>query len=134
MWEAHDGGTPRPRPRLAWGFWVVAAMLTAYVALTTGHRDELLGADAWEHHRAVRVLAELGRRPGNPTYATAEPSVRYSPYSVALALVARASGIDPFVLLGGAAALNTALLCVGLWAFARAYGRPEIALWTLGPL
>ena len=63
----------------------VAVAVVALVAAATGFRDEIRGADAWEHHRAIRVVAALGPAAGNPTFATDEPSIRYSPYTLAVA-------------------------------------------------
>src|SRR5262245_1766862 len=95
---------PGRRDRL---FWPVALLLAAYVALCTGHRDNVLEADAWEHHRAVVALVHDLWHPGNPTFAGDTPSIRYSPYSVGLALVCRSTGLDPWDALSAAAVFNT---------------------------
>jgi hypothetical protein len=108
-------------------FWVVAAALLLYVALCTGQRDKKIGADAWEHHRAVKALTHDLWRPGNPTYATDDPSIRYSPYAVTLALIARTTRIDPYDVLSGAAVFNTALLVFGVWSLLRGFGRARSA-------
>ncbi|HTO70130.1 MAG TPA: hypothetical protein VMR31_09755 [Myxococcota bacterium] len=115
-------------------YWFAAAAVTLYVALATGYRDELLGSDAWEHHRAVRVLAEVGLDAGNPTQDVPEPSIRYSPYSIVLALATRATGWDSYDVLSGAGVANTALLFIGLYAFLSAYGRAAVAPFALAPL
>src|SRR5581483_3583288 len=91
--DARARATTRSRtPRT---FFALALALTVYVACCTGARDTLWLADAWEHEAAVTALVDRLWQPGNPVYATPVPSVRYSPYSVALALVARASGTTP---------------------------------------
>jgi hypothetical protein len=102
-------------------YWLMAAILIAYVGTCSPHWEHARGADAWEHHRAVVALSRQMWKPGNPTYATAEPSVRYSPYSLALALIARVSGADPYDLMCAAAVVNTLLLVTGLYALLRVY-------------
>lgn len=112
------------------GYWALAASVSLYVALTSGARGEIRLIDGWEHHRVVRVLAELGLRAGNPTYATSEPSIRYSPYSALLALASRWGRWDPWDVLTVAAVLNTILLFVALHALLAAFGRTAHALPT----
>jgi hypothetical protein len=106
---------------------MVAAALVLYVGLCTGQRDKKIGADAWEHHRAVKALTLELWRPGNPTYATDDPSIRYSPYAVTLALIARTTRIDPYDVLSAAAVFNTALLALGVWSLLRGFGRARSA-------
>ena len=91
-------------------FIAVGALLVAYVAICTHWRDGKLGADAWEHHRAIVALVEDLWHPGNPTYATDDTSIRFTPYSVTLALICRATGWSPYDVLSGAAVFNTLLL------------------------
>lgn len=109
------------------GFWLLSGALVLYVAACTGFRDQKWGADAWEHHRAVLALTQDLRHPGNPTYASDIPSVRYSPYTVGLAVLCRTTGIDPYNALSFAAVLNTALLCLGVWLLLRSYGEAASA-------
>ena len=110
------------RPRFALGVYLfLAIILVSYVAVVTDARSEKLGADAWEHHRAVLTLSQTLWRPGNPTYATDEPSIRYSPYSVALALIVRTTGIDAYHALSGAAVFNTLLMIVAIWCWLYGY-------------
>src|SRR5262245_45857683 len=104
-------------------FWTLTAVLCIYVALCTGQRDNIREADAWEHHRAIAALTADFWRPGNPTFATEEPSIRYSPYIVALAAFSRGTGLDPWHALSGAAVLNTLLLALGAWALLHGLGR-----------
>ena len=112
-------------------FWIVGVGLVIYVAFCTGQRDNHWRTDAWEHHRAIVALVDDLWEPSNPTYATAEPSIRYSPYTIALALLSRATGADPYHLLSGAAAANTALLVVALWWFLRRYGEAPVGVYAL---
>lgn len=112
-------------------YWLVGGVIVSYVALCAPNRDSVWGADAWEHHRAVVVLSHQLWRPGNPTYATDEPSIRYSPYSVALALICRATGADAYHVLTAAAVVNTALLVVSLHLLLRVYGMTAIGPYVL---
>jgi len=115
--------------RIAYG--VIGAALVLYVGLCTPHRDSIWEADAWEHHRAVVALTQEGWWPGNPTYATDEPSIRYSPYSIALAALCRWTGADPYAVLSGAAVVNTALLIVSLYLLLAVYGMTAIGPYVL---
>ncbi len=124
--------TPRtsalqPRTRTPLAFWILGLLLVAYVALCAGQRDTLWEIDGWEHQRAIVVLTRHLWNPGNPTYATAQPSVRYSPYSVAQALLARATGLDAYTLLSIAAVINTLLLIIGLWCLLKSFGESRAA-------
>lgn len=112
-------------------FWLITLGLVAYVALCTPFRDNVLEADAWEHHRAVVALTHDLWHPGNPTFATDEPSIRYSPYTVSLAVISRATGIDPWHVLSAAAALNTLLLCLAVRALLGALGRADASALAL---
>ena len=96
-------------------FWLLSLILVAYVGVCTGNRDNIWAADAWEHHRAILALTQDLESPRNPTFDTPEPSIRYSPYSVALALVARSGLSDPWDALSAAAVLNTFLLAWAIW-------------------
>lgn len=125
-----ESGAP-PRPAGAgWSYWLLGALLVAYVAACSGHRDRFGEADAWEHHRAVVALAR-DWNPGNPTYARPEPSIRYSPVMVTLAVLCRATGIAPYDALTGAAVVNTALLVVGLRLLLGRFGEARIAATAL---
>jgi hypothetical protein len=107
-------GDPKPA-RAPITFWILGLILVGYVAACTGQRENKLGADAWEHQRVVLALTRQLWKPGNPTYASDYPSVRYSPYMIGCALVCRLAKIDPYTALSGAAVVNTALLVVGVW-------------------
>jgi len=109
------------------GYLVVGSVLVAYVALCTGWRDGIPQADAWEHHRAIVALTENIRYPGNPTYATEDRSIRYSPYTVAQALLCRATGWAPYDVLSAAAVVNTLLLVVGVWVLLAEFGEAASA-------
>jgi hypothetical protein len=106
---------------------MIGLLLAAYVAICTGQRQNNLGADAWEHHRAVLALTRHLWRPGNPTYASDLPSVRYSPYTVFWAVVCRTTGINPYAALSVAAVVNTILLVLGVWLLLGAFGEAAAA-------
>lgn len=105
----------------------MGAVLLIYIAACTVQRDNLLGADAWEHHRAVLTLTRHLWRPGNSTFASDIPSVRYSPYTIALAVLCRVTHITPYTALSIAAVVNTALLLVGLWMLLDSFGEGAAA-------
>lgn len=105
-----------------WLYLLLSIATIVYVAALTGNRSERLDADAWEHHRAVLAMSQEMWEPGNPTYATDEPTIRYSPYTIALAQLVRSTGIDAYDALSGAAVFNTLLLLIAVWWWLRAYG------------
>lgn len=108
-------------------FWLLGLALVVYVAACTGQRENKWGADAWEHQRAVLALTRQIWKPGNPTYASDLPSVRYSPYTVGWALFCKATGVDPYDALSAAAVVNTGLLVVGVWMLLGAFGEASSA-------
>ena len=108
-------------------FLAVSALLVAYVALCTRYRDGILGADAWEHHRTIVALVEDLWHPENPTYATDDTSIRFSPYTVTQALICRATGWTPYDVLSGAAVFNTILLVAGVWSLLHEFGEEASA-------
>jgi hypothetical protein len=95
-------------------YWGIACLLIGYVALCAPLRDNLWVTDTLEHQRALRVFAEQWPDPQNPTYAESYASVRYSPYTLLLA-VAVWGGIEPFEALSYAAVVNTILVLGALW-------------------
>ncbi|GAA5509375.1 hypothetical protein [Novipirellula caenicola] len=103
-------------------------VLTIYVACITPFRSEMLLADAWEHHAAVLTLSDNLWTPGNPTYATKDPSIRYSPYSVGLAILCQQTGITPYTALSIAAVLNTLGFFAVFWWFLRGFAMTSISL------
>ncbi|MEZ6192977.1 MAG: hypothetical protein R3C45_17020 [Phycisphaerales bacterium] len=110
-----------------WVYLLLSLGVLGYVGLLTGNRAEKLDADAWEHHRAVLAMSQEMWEPGNPTYAGEEPSIRYSPYTIALAQIVRSTGIDAYDALSGAAVFNTLLLLIAVWCWLRAYGMQAAA-------
>ncbi len=96
-------------------FWILAVLLIGYVALCTQRRDNKMGADAWEHMRDLRALTLDLWHPGNPTFASDLPSPRYSPLLVAMAILCRKTGVDPYDMLSCEAVINTCLLVLAIW-------------------
>jgi hypothetical protein len=108
-------------------YWVIGLALVVYVAVCTGQRDSNLGSDGWEHHRAVLTLTRHLWKPGNPTYASDLPSVRYSPYTIFWALVCGATHLSAYNALSVAAVVNTILLVLGVWMLLRSFGEASAA-------
>jgi hypothetical protein len=104
----------KPGERRGVWFWVIGLALVVYVAACTVQRDSNLGSDGWEHHRAILTLTRHLWKPGNPTFASDLPSVRYSPYTVFWALVCRATHLKPYDALSIAAVINTMLLVLAV--------------------
>lgn len=108
-------------------FWVCTALLTGYVALCAGQRDNVWRTDAWEYHRVILALTNDLWNPGNPTCDTDDSSPRYTPYTVLWALFSRATGVDPFDALSLATVINILLLVVGAAMLLRSYGEGRSA-------
>ena len=126
--ESNGSLNHAPTSRASLSLYITLSLLViAYVAVLTGNRSEMPDADAWEHHRAVLAMSQSLMHPGNPTYATDEPSIRYSPYTVSLTLIVKATGMDPYDVLSGAAVFNTCLLLLAVWFWLRAYGLQNAA-------
>jgi hypothetical protein len=118
-----DAPTFQPGATWSIAYWVLCMVLVTYVGWLSPQRSESLLADAWEHHRVVKALTEKLWSPSNPTYATDDPSVRHSPYSVALAVICRATDLSPYTMLTFAAAMNTLALLAALWWFLAGFGQ-----------
>jgi hypothetical protein len=108
-------------------FWVIGLALVLYVAVCTPQRENELLSDAWEHHRAILTLTRHLWKPGNPTYASDLPSVRYSPYAVFWAIVCRATHLTPYNALSVAAVVNTILLVLAVRALLVAFSEAPAA-------
>ena len=95
-------------------YWLIVLLLVAYVGLLSRGVVYHGTTDFWEHHRAVVTLTQDMGQPGNPTFATDDPSIRYSPYSVFLASICRLTGISSWSVFSLAAAANTLLLLLAI--------------------
>lgn len=119
--------TPTHDRRVPTSYLLLGFALLIYVGACTVQRDNNLGSDGWEHHRTILTLTRHLWRPGNPTYASDIPSVRYSPYTIFWAGVCRVTHITPYAALSVAAVINTALLWLGLWLLLDAFGETAAA-------
>ena len=115
------------REKVSRSYLLVGVALLLYVAVCTPQRDNLLAADEWEHHRTILTLTRHLWHPGNPTFASEIPSVRYSPYTIFWAVACRVTHITPYTALSIAAVVNTALMLVGLWMLLDAFGEAAAA-------
>ncbi len=84
-------------------------------------------SDCWEHAAALRALIDAPFSPQNPHLDTADPSPRFIPEFVLLALVARVLTLSPFQALALAGVLHLAILMGGVYAFYRLYFRDRRA-------
>ncbi|MFJ8188014.1 hypothetical protein [Streptomyces sp. NPDC096105] len=71
------------------------------------------------HAATVQRLRHDPLAPGNPLVDANTPSPYYSPWTLVLGGVARASGLDVFVVLRLAAVAGLALLVTGVWRYVR---------------
>lgn len=84
--------------------------------------------DLGMHAAVLERLRADPVHPGNPLVAEDTPSPYYSPWTVALALVARATGWGTFGVLRLAGLAGLALLGTGLAAFTRTFSRARSAV------
>lgn len=117
--------------KAAYAYGALAVLLLSYVVVASPNWTNLGGSDGWEYHRAVVALTRDLGDPGNPTFALDTPSVRYSPYTVGLALVCRTTGVDAFTGLCLGAAAGCVLFVAGLRAWLGAFGLGDAAPWVL---
>ena len=75
------------------------------------------GGDFWQHAAAVRELATHPLHPRHPLLAVEAPTPYFSPYTLGVALLARAGHADPVTALSAMGLANLALLFVGLRYF-----------------
>jgi len=78
------------------------------------------GGDLGMHAATIERLRASLTHPGNPMVDEDTPSPYYSPWTVLLALLARATGLGTFAVLRVGAAVSTVLLLTGVWRFTRA--------------
>jgi hypothetical protein len=108
---------PAVRARAVDPYWIAGTVLVALsVAFALRHP---LSGDMGMHVATVERLRENLTRPGNPLVEADAPSAYYSPYTVLLALAARAFGLSAQTVLAAAGPVNIALLVVGVRGFVR---------------
>jgi hypothetical protein len=98
-------------------FWVAAVTLFIAMLISTVHAQ--WGGDFWEHAAVVRELAARPFHPHHPLLALDVPHAFFSPYSLALGLVARFTGLGHIATLGAAGLLNLVLVITGIRALSR---------------
>jgi hypothetical protein len=111
-------------------FWVLSALLVAWIAwdsIAVRLVTYMGGADYWEHTATLRALIEHPFSPRNPQVLSPEPSPRFGPHYVIVALVARALGWDAMDAMAFAGTLNAALFVLGIYAFFGTYFRDRRA-------
>lgn len=79
--------------------------------------------DIWHHLAVYRELIAAPFNALNPHVATDDPSRSYSPWTVSVALAARAMGGDAFTAIAISAIASTLSILVGIHLFAKAYWR-----------
>jgi hypothetical protein len=84
-------------------------------------------ADFWEHAAVIGELANHPTSPLHPMLAVDAPHALESPYHLLLAIVSRVSGLSAVTVLGWAALVNFAVLCVTFRAFVRLFTRQAMA-------
>src|SRR3712207_9369704 len=107
-------------PPAAAAFVAVAALLFGWLASYSFGRPitvNLPNADIWQHLAAIGALIDDPVSPANPFVATGESSRLFGPYWWIMAVVARAAGLTPLQAYGLGAAVNLALLALGIWCF-----------------
>jgi hypothetical protein len=85
------------------------------------------GADYWEHTAVLHALLIDPIHPGHPLIASDIGSPRYNPHLLLAALLSRPFTDDALDAMGVSAVLNTALFCLGIGWFCRAYFRDSRA-------
>jgi hypothetical protein len=111
-------------------FWVLSALLVAWIAwdsIAVRLVTYMGGADYWEHTATLRALIEHPFSPRNPQVLSPEPSPRFGPHYVIVALVARALGWNAMDAMAFAGTLNAALFVLGIYAFFGTYFRDRRA-------
>ncbi|WJV48354.1 hypothetical protein [Streptomyces flavofungini] len=111
------GGRSRDEARWAWVPWGVAGAVTALL-LAVILRLPWVG-DLGVHAATIERVRHDPLHPGDPLVDADVPSPYYSPWTVLLGLLAKATGAGAFGVLRGAALVGLALLLSGVWHFVR---------------
>jgi len=91
-----------------------------------------INLDIWEHAAAARQLGADPLHPGHPIFNVDEPHQFYSPYALALGLIARISGLSIVTVLAAAGLANLLLFTAALWLFVdRLLKRRQAATYAL---
>lgn len=106
------------RSRWVWGLRAVAGAVAALL-LAVVVRLPWVG-DLGIHAATIERLRHDPLHPGDPLVDADVPSPYYSPWTVLLGFVAKATGAGVFGVLRGAAVVGLVLLLSGIWRFVRA--------------
>jgi len=106
-------------------FIVMASVMMATAIYTAFNLSAVVSytRDIWHH---LAVYSELIASPFhamNPHVATDDPSRSYSPWTVIMALLARAGGLDATGAIAISAILSTFIILLGIFLFSREYLR-----------
>jgi hypothetical protein len=89
-------------------YWALCAIV--FVAMLLRTANGVWGGDFWEHAAVIRELMAHPTEPTHPLIATNAPNAFITPYSVALASVARWFSLSPLGVLSIAGMVNLVLL------------------------
>jgi hypothetical protein len=133
--ETDSAAAPPPAARAGWQdsrrpYVVLALVLFALLSVQTLNRQ--WSTDYWMYTATIHALREDVRDPPQDMTGTTETSERYTPYTVALATVERATGISNDAALEWAALVNLAVLLVAFELFVTELtGRKLVAFFAL---
>ncbi|MGH9023994.1 MAG: hypothetical protein ACRDV9_12990, partial [Acidimicrobiia bacterium] len=120
------------RPLAEWAYWAIGAAIVVLLVAAALRRLWAVDSDIWEHAAVVRELERHPFRPGHPLMALDAPHSFFSPYALAVGIVARLTPLSAADALALAGPANVALLLFALFAFVRRFsarpGAPLLAL------
>jgi len=91
--------------------------LTVFTLMSLHTRNQQWLGDFWEHSAVVRELITHPLHPEHPQLLLTAPHAFYSPYSLIVALIARAFSLDAISALSVMGMINLVLLLLGLRMF-----------------
>lgn len=102
------------------------------VALTVQTLNQQWSTDMWQHVSVVRELKTHVFDPGNPLILGTETHPFYSPYTVAVGVLAKIGGLSALSALSIAALVNLLLFLTAFYlAVSALTGRPRASFWAL---
>ncbi len=99
------------------GYFILAVSVIVLVAMRAA--NGIFVGDFWDHSAAIRELAAHPFHPSNPVFRLSAPHQFFSPYSLALALLSRWSGLTAPDVLRAAGVANVCALLGFFYLFAR---------------
>ena len=106
-------------------YLLVAVPLVLVMAVVAARGGWL--ADFFLHVAVVDELARFPVHPPHPFVVGDYPSFYYTPYSLALGVLSRLTGLSAATVLAAAGVFNLVLLVVGFWLFMRTFSRKPAA-------